>query len=70
VLPPAPSEPVTDGGLWLSFTGLPHLLVGVVTWVVGAVGAVASPCVSFSSILHRVLQLEKNSLNRNRGCAS
>jgi hypothetical protein len=37
-----------------------------------------SPCVSFSSmralvfqgILHRILQLEKNGLNRNRGCAS
>lgn len=42
VLPPAPSEPETDGGLWLSFTGFPHLLVGVVPWIVGAVGAVAT----------------------------
>jgi hypothetical protein len=42
VLPPAPSEPVTEGGMWLSFTGLPHLLVGVVAWVVGAAGAVAT----------------------------
>jgi hypothetical protein len=42
VLPSAPSEPVTDGGLWLSFTGLPYLLFGVVAWIVGAVGAVAT----------------------------
>jgi hypothetical protein len=40
VLLPAPSEP--DGALWLSFTGLARLLVGVVAWVVGAVEAVAT----------------------------
>lgn len=42
VLPPALSESVTEDGMWHSFTGLPHLLVGVVAWVVGAAGAVAA----------------------------
>ena len=37
VLPPAPPEPVTEGGDWLSLTERARLDVGVVTCVVGAV---------------------------------
>lgn len=42
VLPAAPSEPVTDSGLWRSFTGLARLLVEVVAWIVGAVDAITT----------------------------
>jgi hypothetical protein len=42
VLPPAPPEPVTEGGLWLSLTERARVLVGVVAWVVGAVEEVVA----------------------------
>jgi hypothetical protein len=55
VLPPR-SKSITDGGLWLSVTGLRHLLVDVVPWVLAAVEFIESlhpyafltPCARYS----------------------